>query len=198
MFLAAALMYGSGLRLMEVIRLRIQDLDLDHRLVLIHDGKGGGSRRTPMPETLVERLEVQMARVLEVHQDDIGHGYGLASLPRGLGHKVGSAAKDFSWQYLFPASRLAIDPWDGVMKRHHVDETMVQKSVRLAVQRAGITKRASCHTFRHSFATHLLEQGYDIRSVQELLGHRDVQTTMIYTHVLNRPGVAIRSPADLL
>lgn len=197
-YLAAALMYGSGLRLMEVIRLRIQDLDLAHRLVLVLDGKGGGSRRTPMPDSLVQRLEAQMARVLAVHQEDLGHGFGLSSLPVGLGHKIGDAAKDYSWQYLFPALRLAIDPRDGVMKRHHLDETAVQKAVRAAVQRAGITKRASCHTFRHSFATHLLEQGYDIRSVQELLGHRDVQTTMIYTHVLNRPGVAVRSPADLL
>jgi integron integrase len=198
MHLAAALMYGAGLRLMEVVRLRIQDLDIAHRLVLVVDGKGGGNRRTPMPESLIPRIEAQILRVQAVHQDDLGLGYGLASMPAGLAAKVGEGGKDLAWQYLFPASRLAIDPMSGVMKRHHIDETAVQKAVRTAVQRAGITKRASCHTFRHSFATHLLEQGYDIRSVQELLGHKDVQTTMIYTHVLNRPGVAVRSPADLL
>lgn len=196
--LAASLLYGAGLRLMEAVRLRIKDLDFAHRLILVLDGKGGGSRRAPMPDSLCEPLQAQVERVRALHARDDELGFGAASLPLGLLNKLGAAAKDLSWQFVFPASRLALDPADGVMKRHHIDESHLQKTVRRAVLAAGLTKRASCHTFRHSFATHLLAHGYDIRSVQELLGHKDVQTTMIYTHVLNRPGLAVRSPADLL
>ena len=198
MRLAATLLYGAGLRLTEVIRLRVQDLDFAHRIIVVIDGKGGASRRTPMPESAVVALEAQLANVRAGHLTDVDRGFGLASLPPGMSRKIGNGAAVVTWQYVFPAFRLAIDPLDGKMKRHHVDETILQKAVRQAVGDAGIEKRASCHTFRHSFATHLLEQGYDIRSVQELLGHKDVQTTMIYTHVLNRPGLAVRSPADLL
>ena len=196
--LAATLLYGAGLRLTEVIRLRVKDLDFAHRIIVVIDGKGGASRRTPMPESTIELLEAQLATVRAGHLLDVDRGFGLASLTPGMARKIGSGAAAITWQYVFPALRLAIDPLDGKMKRHHLDETILQKAVHRAVRDAGIEKRASCHTFRHSFATHLLEQGYDIRSVQDLLGHKDVQTTMIYTHVLNRPGLAVRSPADLL
>ena len=196
--LAATLMYGAGLRLLETVRLRVQDIDLPHRLILVRHGKGDGSRRTPLPESLVPRLEAQIAAVARLHEEDLRRGCGAASLAPGMAAKLGAAARDLAWAYVFPAGGLAIDMRDGQLKRHHVHESLLQKAVRRAVLASGITKRASCHTFRHSFATHLLEQGQDIRTVQELLGHADVQTTMIYTHVLNRPGLSVRSPADWL
>jgi len=196
--LMATLLYGAGLRLMELVRLRLKDVDLPHRLLLVLDGKGGRSRRVPLPESVVPALEAQMAEVRRLHAVDLEEGFGAASLPPGLGRKLGAAAREAAWQYLFPAPARGRDPLDGQEKRHHLHETTLQKTMRLAVQQAGLTKRASCHTLRHSFATHLLEGGQDIRTVQELLGHADVQTTMIYTHVLNRPGLAVRSPADLL
>jgi integron integrase len=196
--LLATLMYGSGLRLMEAVRLRVKDIDLEHRIIEVLDGKGGASRRTPMPETVVADLQRQIALVTAMHASDQARGLGQASLPPALARKLGMAGHSLPWAYLFPAGRPAVDPLDGQVKRHHLAESQVQKAVTVAVRAAGVTRRASCHTFRHSFATHLLEHGHDIRSVQELLGHKDVQTTMIYTHVLNRPGVAVRSPADLL
>ena len=196
--LMATLLYGAGLRLMEAVRLRVKDLDLEHRVILVLDGKGGGSRRTPLPESLLGDVRRQIDHVAALHANDLARGLSLASLPPALGRKLGTAAKTLSWAYLFPATRPAVDPLDGVTKRHHLAECQLQKAVSAAVRASGLTKRASCHTLRHSFATHLLEHGYDIRSVQEPLGHKDVQTTMIYTHVLNRPGIAVRSPADLL
>jgi integron integrase len=196
--LASLLMYGAGLRLMEVMRLRIKDIDAALGLILVYEGKGGISRRTPLPSSLMPALKDQMARVQVLHTDDLARGYGIASLPRGLSTKLGNAARDLAWQYLFPSRQLAIDPLDGSVKRHHLDVSVLQKSVRLAIRASGITKPASCHSFRHSFATHLMESGSDIRTIQELMGHQDVQTTMIYTHVLNRPGLGVRSPADSL
>lgn len=196
--LAATLLYGSGLRLMEVVRLRVKDIDLEHRIIAVLDGKGGGSRRTPLAESAVAGLTRQIATVAALHEQDLACGLGQASLPPALARKLGASARTLPWAYLFPSARPAVDPLDGTLKRHHLAECQVQKAVTAAVRAAGVNRRASCHTFRHSFATHLLEQGHDIRSVQELLGHKDVQTTMIYTHVLNRPGVAVRSPADLL
>lgn len=196
--LVATLLYGSGLRLMEAVRLRVKDIDLEHRIITVLDGKGGGSRRTPLATSAVAGLTRQIATVAALHEQDLARGLGQASLPPALARKLGSAARTLPWAYVFPAARPAVDPVDGALKRHHLAECQVQKAVTAAVRSAGVNRRASCHTFRHSFATHLLEQGHDIRSVQELLGHKDVQTTMIYTHVLNRPGVAVRSPADLL
>ena len=194
--LAAGLLYGAGLRVTEAVRLRVKDLDIDHRMILVYDGKGGASRRTPLPESLLPALRAQLEAVRVRHAADLSVGCGQPSLPGALARKLGDAAKDWSWQYVFPASRLAVDPRDGGVKRHHLHVSWLQKAVRAAVARAQVGKRAGCHTLRHSFATHLLEDGYDIRTVQELLGHRDVATTMIYTHVLNRPGLAVRSPAD--
>lgn len=196
--LAGSLLYGAGLRLLEALRLRMKDIDLAHGMILILDAKGGASRRAPLPESLIPTITELMDRVQAQHQDDCARGFGLASLQPSLTRKFSTAARDIGCQYLFFAPRLALDPLDNTFKRHHMHPTWLQKAMRVAVLQAKLTKRATCHTFRHSFATHLLEDGYDIRTVQELLGHRDVATTMIYTHVLNRPGLAVRSPIDRL
>lgn len=197
--LMAHLLYGSGLRVMECVRLRVKDVDLGYLQITLRDGKGGRDRRTMVPVFLVEALRKQIAKVAELHREDLSAGASQVNLPGALARKYPNAGRELGWQYLFPASRRTIATnengrsWE---QRHHLDESILQRAVKQAVREAGINKAASCHTFRHSFATHLLENGYDIRTVQELLGHKDVSTTMIYTHVLNRPGVGVRSPLD--
>ena len=194
--LMGKLLYGSGLRLMECVRLRVKDVDFAQRQVIVRDGKGGKDRVTPLPERLVLPLQEHLRRVQLLHAQDLRAGYGAVFLPYAFERKAANASRDWLWQYVFPAGQRSTDPRSGVVRRHHVDESGLQKAVKRAAQLAGISKRVTCHTFRHSFATHLLEDGYDIRTVQELLGHRDVATTMIYTHVLNRGGRGVRSPLD--
>jgi integron integrase len=194
--LMAKLLYGSGLRVMECLRLRVKDLDFERRQITVRDGKGMNDRVTMLPESLIPRLQEHLRHVKLIHEDDLAQGCGRVYLPFALAEKYRNAEREWIWQYVFPASKLSTDPRTGIVQRHHLDESVLQKAVRQAARLAGIPKRISCHTFRHSFATHLLENGYDIRTVQELLGHKDVSTTMIYTHVLNRGGLAVRSPLD--
>jgi integron integrase len=195
-WLVASLLYGAGLRLMEALRLRVKDLDFARREIVVRDGKGGKDRVTVLPAKLVEPLRQQLAMARKLHTEDCVAGYGEVYLPFALARKYPRAAREWGWQYVFPASALSEDPRSGRLRRHHLDEQGVQRAVRSAVRRAGILKQASPHTLRHSFATHLLQSGYDIRTVQELLGHADVKTTMIYTHVLNRGGRGVLSPMD--
>lgn len=196
--LAALLMYGSGLRLMESLRLRIKDIDFGYGQIYVRHGKGGKDRVVPLPERACETLTLQIERALLLHQKDCEDGFGEAYLPYALERKYSHAAYEPAWQYVFPARSRCVDVRDGRVRRHHLDESWVQKSVRQAVRATGIRKRASCHTFRHSFATHLLESGADIRTVQELLGHKDLRTTQVYTHVVNRGRLGTRSPLDRL
>jgi integron integrase len=194
--LMVKLIYGSGLRLMECLRLRIKDLDFKSDQVLVRDAKGMKDRITVMPENLKVPLTEHLNRVRLLHENDLAKGYGRVYLPYALERKYPNAAVEWAWQYVFPARALSTDPRTGVVRRHHVHEHNLQKVVRDAARLAGIPKLVSVHTLRHSFATHLLEANYDIRTVQELLGHNDVSTTMIYTHVLNRPGISVKSPLD--
>jgi integron integrase len=194
--LMAQLLYGSGLRLMECLRLRVKDLDFAQGQLIVRDGKGMHDRITMLPQALIAPLQDQLRLVRRTHEEDLSRGYGAVYLPFALERKYPQANREWGWQYVFPAERLSTDPASGIMRRHHRDERGLQAAVKAAVRAAGIIKGASCHTFRHSFATHLLENGYDIRTVQELLGHKDVKTTMIYTHVLNRGGRGVRSPLD--
>jgi integron integrase len=196
--LVARLLYGSGLRLMEALRLRVQDLDFGHRQITVRSGKGDKDRITLMPERLMAPLGRHLEGVRQVHRDDLAAGWGDVLLPHALDRKYPSAAREWGWQWVFPQSRRWRDPTHSREGRHHLDASIVQKEVRRAAQATGIPKRVSCHTFRHCFATHLLERGADIRIIQELLGHNDVRTTMIYTHELNRGPCGVRSPADLL
>ncbi|MDQ2695160.1 MAG: integron integrase [Pseudomonadota bacterium] len=195
-WLMAALLYGSGLRLMECLRLRVKDLEFSRREITVRDGKGQRDRVTMLPASLIEPLQRHLHRVKALHEQDLAEGFGAVYLPFALERKYPNAPREWSWQYVFPACKRSVDPRSGIERRHHLAETVLQHAIKQAVRDAGIAKPASCHTFRHSFATHLLEKGYDIRTVQELLGHRDVRTTMIYTHVLNRGGRGVRSPLD--
>ena len=192
----ASLLYGSGLRLLEALRLRIKDVDLASRTLVVRDGKGFKDRVTVLPESLIAPLRVRVRRLRELHEAAVAAGFGGVELPHALHQKYPRAHLDFGWQYLFPATHPSRDPRTGVWRRHHLHEQSMQRVMREAVRRSGIDKPASCHTFRHCFATHLLESGSDIRTVQELMGHSSVKTTQIYTHVLNRGGIAARSPLD--
>ena len=194
--LMAGLLYGAGLRHFECLRLRVKDLDFNYRQILVRDGKGQKDRVILLPEKLIELLRAQLLEVRRLHQRDLREGYGEVHLPFALARKYLRAGFEWSWQYVFASKNRSIDPDDGAIRRQHLDDSVLQRAVKVAAQAAGIDKRVSCHTLRHSFATHLLHDGYDIRTVQELLGHSDVSTTMIYTHALNKGGRGVNSPLD--
>jgi len=197
-WLIASLLYGAGLRVLECLRLRVKDVDFSYLQILVRDGKGDKDRVTMLPEKLVGPVRAHLARVRALHARDLDEGFGEVELPFALARKYPRAGKEWAWQYVFPSTRRSVDPRDGVVRRHHLDESVPQRAVKGALRACGIAKHASCHTLRHSFATHLLESGYDIRTVQELLCHSDVSTTMIYTHVLNKGGRGVKSPLDRL
>ena len=197
-WLMASLLYGAGLRLMECVRLRVKDVDFAYRQILVRDGKGQKDRVTMLPQTVIEPLRLHLERVKALHEQDLADGFGEVYLPFALEKKYPHISREWGWQYVFPSRKRSIDPRAGKERRHHVDEKVLQEAVKKAIRAAHIPKAGSCHTFRHSFATHLLEAGYDIRTVQELLGHKDVHTTMIYTHVLNQGGKGVRSPLDVV
>jgi integron integrase len=192
------LMYGTGMRVMECVRLRILDLDFSYRQIVVRESKGKKDRVVPMPDVLLNQLQKQVKWVEQIHRKDIEAGFGTVFLPEALARKYPNAERELRWQYLFPASRLAQNPRTGIMHRHHIHESAIQKAVKQAATKANILKRVTSHTMRHSFATHLLETGSDIRTVQELLGHANVETTMIYTHVVKRGGTGTQSPLDRL
>ena len=196
--LMAKLLYGCGLRLMECLRLRVKDIEFDSNQIIVRDGKGQKDRVTMLPEQLKTQLIEHLKRVRVLHEKDLKCGFGEVYLPYALSRKYPNAAKEWYWQYVFPSKKISRDPRSGKYRRHHANETALQRAVRNAARSVGISKPVSPHTFRHSFATHLLEAGYDIRTVQDLLGHSDVSTTMIYTHVLNKGGMGVKSPLDMV
>jgi len=197
-WLIVNLLYGTGLRIMEALRLRVKDIDFSRREILVRDGKGFKDRVTMLPATVAEPLQTHLRRVRGLHEADLAAGGGAVYLPYALDRKYPGAATEWGWQYVFPSAQLSADPRSGALRRHHIQDQSVQRALKRAVRAAGLTKPATPHTLRHSFATHLLESGYDIRTVQELLGHADVKTTMIYTHVLNKGGRGVVSPLDRL
>ncbi len=194
--LIAQVMYGGGLRVMECMRLRVKDIDFENHQVIVRDGKGENDRFTILPDSLISPLQLHLRYVKSLHEKDLADGHGSVYLPNALERKYKNADKDWIWQYLFPAAEISTDKRTGIIRRHHIHETIIQRSIKEAARRAGINKHVTPHTLRHSFATHLLQNGYDIRTIQELLGHKDVKTTMIYTHVLQRGGLAVKSPLD--
>ncbi|MGH9843894.1 MAG: integron integrase [Blastocatellia bacterium] len=194
-WLMASLLYGTGMRLTELLRLRVKDIE---NQITVRQGKGDKDRVTMLPQRLKEPLREHLVKVKEAHEADLREGFGNVELPHALDRKYPNADREWKWQYVFPAPKRSIDPRSKIERRHHLDPSVLQKAVKEAMRKAKITKHGSCHTFRHSFATHLLEAGHDIRTVQELLGHADVSTTMVYTHVLNAGGLGVRSPLDRL
>jgi integron integrase len=195
-YLIAGLLYGSGLRLMEAVRLRVKDIDFERAEIVIREAKGAKDRITMLPTAMGKPLQIHLKRVRALHQSDLKVGLGKVQLPFALARKFPAAAREWGWQYVFPSVKLSRDPRSGEERRHHLYPDHIQRAVKSAIRLAHINRNGTCHTFRHSFATHLLEDGYDIRTVHELLGHKDVRTTMIYTHVLNRGGRGVRSPLD--